>query len=164
LSTPPTKPSLSKMVGAFTRAEQFIFGGCILVIVSAFLTWKSYSGVGGVTGLHSWGLVTVLLALLALAYFLARSPFFRNLVTAPQLPVTDAAAYVLVGAAEIVTIFMFSSHYSGSTTGIGLYLAVIGAALTALGGFLILKGRDTPPKKPPATSSRGGVDLGDDDA
>lgn len=162
MSTQPTKPTLGEVVSSFTRAEQVTAAGCAVVIVSVFLTWKAFpAGIpgGDVNGLHSFGFLTLLIALVTSVYFVARSPFFRNLITTPTLPVTDAVAYVIAGVAEVVTVLLFSSHYGqGRTTQFGFYLALIGAALTAGGGFLALRDRGSQPPPKPGEEPGDGTD------
>lgn len=141
VGTPTRDRRFSEVIRAFTPAERVTGAGCLIVIVSVFLPWKGFDGVT-VDGLHSWGLLTLLIAVLATVFMLARSPFFRNIVTLPKLPVTDAVAYVLAGAAEAVTILLFSGHYGAPLgTRFGFYLALLGAALTALGGYLVIRDR-----------------------
>lgn len=142
VSTSSSKQSLADVVRAFTRAEQVTGAGCIVVIISVFLTWKGYGSAYTVSGLHSWGLLTLAIALVSSAFFVARSPFFRNTIALPKLPVADAAVYVIAGLAEAVTAFMFSSHYGAPLgTKLGFYLVLLGAILTGLGGYLVIRGR-----------------------
>jgi hypothetical protein len=50
--------------------------------------------------------------------------------------------YVIAGVAEAVTVFMFSGHYgSPLSTKFGFYVALAGAVLTGLGGYLVIRGR-----------------------
>lgn len=162
MSTPSSDRRLREVIHAFTPAERVTGVGCLVLIVSAFLPWKGLDGFN-LDGLHGWGLLTLLIALLTTAFLLARSPFFRNIVTLPKLPVTDALAYIVAGVAEAVTVLLFSSqHGAPLTTKLGFYLALIGAVLTALGGYLVIRGRGTAstgsgsgPAGPEPTASRG---------
>lgn len=159
MGTSPSKPSLGDIIRAFSRAEQAIAAGCILVIVSIFVPWKGYGGGlgGNLTGLHGVGLLTLLIALATSAFFVARSPFFRNLVALPRLPVTDAVAYIIAGVAEIVTVLLFSSQHGAPLQAMaGFYIALAGGALTAFGGYLVIRGRAAAPaiKADPTTEAR----------
>jgi hypothetical protein len=148
VSTPTGDRRLSEVIRAFTPAERVTGAGCLILIVSVFLPWKGFYGLT-LNGLHGWGLLTLLIALLTTAFVLARSPFFRNIVSLPKLPVTDAVAYILAGAAEAVTIVLFSSqHGAPLTTKFGFYLALLAAALTALGGYLVIRDRASAPAGP----------------
>lgn len=141
MSTPSSDRRISEVIRAFTPAERVTGAGCLVLIVSVFLPWKGVDG-DNVDGLHGWGLLTLLIAVLTTAFVVARSPFFRNIVTLPKLPVTDALAYIVAGAAEAVTIVLFSGqHGAPLTTEFGFYLALIAAVLTALGGYLVIRGR-----------------------
>jgi hypothetical protein len=91
-----SKQSVTDVVRALTRAEQVTGAGCIVVIISVFLSWKGYASFT-VTGLHSWGLLTLAIALVSTAFFVARSPFFRNTVALPKLPVAGAVLTGLGG-------------------------------------------------------------------
>jgi hypothetical protein len=152
LSGSSARPSVGEIVRSVSRAEQAAGGGSLVVIVSTLLTWKGVSAAGysgpSVDGLHSWGLLTLLIAIIAVIYVIARSPFFRNIVTTPRLPVTDAAAYVIAGAGEIVTALLMSGHYTGYQTKFGFYIALVGGAITAIGGYLMIRDRGKTPFAP----------------
>jgi hypothetical protein len=121
--------------GALTPAERFTGIGCVLAVVSVFLPWKGYASVS-VSGLHGWGLLTLLIALCSLLFVVARSPLFRSTIAVRELPVTDATFLLLAGAGEAVTALLFSGHYAGGSLKLGFYLLLMGAALTAFGGPL----------------------------
>jgi hypothetical protein len=150
MSTPPgASARLAEFVKPFNRAERLAGSGCLVLLVSMFLTWKSLNapaGAGsgfptaGVNGFHGWGLITLLLVLATSAFVLARSPFFRNTVALPRLPLADGPLLIVAGAAELFTILLFSSEYGeGRHARVGMLLAIAGAALTAAGGYWALR-------------------------
>lgn len=87
------------------------------------------------SGLHSWGSLTLLIALASLAYFLIRSPPLRRSVQIRTWAVSDATLFMVAGGAEIVTALLYSGHFAGGTLEIGFFLELLGGALTALGGL-----------------------------
>lgn len=117
--------------------------GSAVVILSSLLAWKqtrtvdfSSATIGSASenGLHSWGVLTVLIAVATLAYLIVRSPRVSRTVAPRKLPVTDAAAFAIAGCAEIATIILFSNHFPGGSVQLGFFVALAGAAATALGG------------------------------
>jgi hypothetical protein len=162
------------VVGALSTAERVTGVGCVLAFIGVFFKWKANGGSSGTTpggysysyagtslsGLHSWGSLTLLIALASVAYFVIRSPLFRSTVAVRKLPVGDAAFFMIAGIAEIVTVLMYSHHFAGGTLKLGFYLTLLGAALTAFGGPLaqrVFGGGAAPgPERPPASNQQFG--------
>lgn len=183
MSTPAARSPIRKASAALTLAERLCGGGCVLAFVSVFLPWKSNSGSSGVTssgvgysysgvtlsGLHSWGSLTLLIATASLVYFLIRSPLLRSSVQIRTWAVTDATLFMIAGGAEIVTALLYSHHFAGGTLKIGFFLELLGGALTALGGPASRRvAGDTPPRdgaddggevrQPPSVGGPGGLE------
>jgi hypothetical protein len=134
-----------ELLGLLSTAERLVAGGCLLLLVSMFLTWKDYQGLGAVNGFHGWGLVTLLVLLAAIVLLVMRSPLFRNTVTLPLL-VTAGVVFIAAGGIEVLTLLLFSAEYgSGRSADFGYYLALLGAVLTASGGVLMLRAAKAAP-------------------
>lgn len=162
----PSRPSIRAGLSTDRRT---VAVGSALVILSSLLTWKqtrtvefstATTGSASQTGLHSWGVLTVLVAAITLAYVVMRSRLVSRTVAPGKLPVTDGAAFVIAGCAEVATIIMFSNHYPGGSVQPGFFLAQVGALATALGGALGTAGILAPNATAAAPGHAGSPDVG----
>lgn len=135
-------------IGGLSAPERTALIASLVTLVSTFLAWKTAPvlAVRGIsahgvtqTGQNSWGLLTMLIAVLLLGFLLLRSPTFRRGAMPVKLRVPDPVFYIVAGIAELVSVLLFSTHFPGGTVKYGYVLALIGAVVTGFAGFLGLR-------------------------
>jgi hypothetical protein len=133
-------------LGSMTNGEKLIAGGSLVLLVGLFLPWYGvdaglYSA--SVNGFHSWGLLTFLALLVVVALWVIRS-FLNDSVKLPEMSVSDALIYMIAGGVEVLGCIIFWLSYStdvsipGFSAGVrfGLFVSLIGAIATVVGGYL----------------------------
>lgn len=134
-------------LGKMSDGEKAIAGGSIIVLISLFLPWYGWDlgpfGSDSVDGFASWGWLTFL-ALLAVVLFWAARRLFTEQVKLPDMPVSDAAFYMIGGAVEVLGAVLFwLAYHREAVDGIvsvgvkfGTFVAIVGGAVTLFGGYL----------------------------
>ena len=136
-----------------TMPQWFLLGGGVLVLVGAFLPWSSISlGLGQqaqtitITGWQSaFGKAAAAFGLAVLALVLAR---MANLQLPRALEERERGLYLLFGGEGLLLSVLYlldgvrvvtTGTYSATSAGLGLYLAIIGAGSSVLGGVLLAR-------------------------
>ncbi|MGH7748201.1 MAG: hypothetical protein ACREQ5_26105, partial [Candidatus Dormibacteria bacterium] len=109
---------LRKLVDRLSLAEKVLGAASVLLLVSLFLNWLSFSCSGafcgsagaGASGFHGWGWLTFL-ALVGVAGLLVIRLFLSEAVTLPELPAADAVLYMAGGAIEVLGCLLFWVEY-----------------------------------------------------
>lgn len=132
-------------LASMSNGDKALAGGSIVVLIAMFLPWYGWdSGYfsASIDGFNSWGWLTFLGLLAVVAYFVIRN-FLTESVKLPEMPVTDAQAYMIGGGVEVlgVVLFWLVSHQEGVLLGnlgvrFGLFVALIGGIATVAGGYL----------------------------
>jgi len=130
-----------------STADRVLLGGCALTLLSLLLPWWD-SGFGrSADGLHDWGWLSFLALLLVAALFVVRR-VVRLDRAMPRMSVRDGTAYVAGGALEMLGAVAFwtanNARLSG-TVRYGVFVCVVGGAVTVAGGYL----RQLEPAPPP---------------
>lgn len=119
-----------------SRATWISAGSAIVLLISCFMTWYSYS-ILSVDGTHE-GLGKLVLLLAIVALVVIGIELFAANVTLP-LP----SSLILIGIGGISALFalikMLDKPASQLSIGFGLYLALIASIALAVGGWLKLQ-------------------------
>ena len=137
-------------------SDILVGAGLILALIDTFLPWYSASfncnGIPGCAGLSTsassngfnyWsGVLFFIVVLLGLAFWLLRT--FAPTVNLPQMPLTDAVIYMVVGVflALMAVIYLIATPGGASGPGysvgasFGLWIGIIVGVAVAAGGFL----------------------------
>jgi hypothetical protein len=111
-----------------------VAAGCAVTLLALLLPWWD-SGIGAsANGFHDWGWLSFFGLALVIAVLLAR-------VAGGQvhLPIDDAAAYMVCGSLELLgaVVFWFGNNTSiGGRVRYGVFLGVVGGAVTLIGGYV----------------------------
>ena len=117
--------------------DRVLVAGSAIVLLSLLLPWWD-SGFGSTAnGFHDWGWLSFVSLLLVAALFSVRNlvPESRR----PELSVSDPAAYMTGGAAELVGAVVFWLTNNSRLVGgvkYGVFVAVVGGAVTVAGGYV----------------------------
>jgi hypothetical protein len=144
-------------VGSFiddlSNGDKAFLGGSLILFIAMFLPWygadvstPGYSVSDSVNGFHSWGWLTFLILLAAVAFWTIRR-FFTKEVPLPDLPVTDAVALMIGGGLEVLGVILFwiaghsdvgSFSFPGISVGVrwGLFVALIGGIVVVVAGYI----------------------------
>lgn len=126
--------------------DKVVLAGTLGVLVSIFLPWWNDGLGNGANGLHDWGWLTVASVLLVLALFTTRR-LLDEQRRMPELSVGDGVAYILGGSAELlgaVVFWLVNNSRIVGTVQYGVFVAVVGGAVTIAGGYLRQVERSTP--------------------
>jgi hypothetical protein len=130
-----------------TNGDKALAGGSLVVLIALFLPWYGYDAgpvSASVSGFNSWGWLTFLGLLAVIAFWLIRN-MFSDSVKLPDMPVTDGVAYMIGGAVEVLgAVIFWLAYHSDSLSGpgfsygvrFGLFVAIVGGAITIAGGYL----------------------------
>jgi hypothetical protein len=151
MSSQQQQIDLRQVVDRFTRSEQIIAVASIVLLIDMFIgAWLHLSVdcsgipaqfcVGGgffASGFNGWGWLTFLALLAVIVFFVVRK-FLANSVALPELPLSDAQVYMVLGVVEVIGILLFWVEYHGNGVGFGWawIVALIAAAATIVGGYL----------------------------
>ncbi|HVS42185.1 MAG TPA: hypothetical protein VMU20_07920 [Candidatus Dormibacteraeota bacterium] len=172
---------VQQLLGRLSRGEQVIGIASVVLLLSLFLSWLSFSCSGpfcgaagaGAGGFHGWGWLTFL-ALLGVAALLVIRCFLAETLTLPELPAPDAAIYMAGGVLEVVGCLLFWVEYhdsfqsigAGPTRfsyglGFGWWMALLAGVSTVIGGLLMQREREathaerhSPPPTPATPPAR----------
>lgn len=135
-------------LGKMSDGEKAIGLGSIIVLVSLFLPWYGWDlgpfGSDSVDGFASWGWLTFL-GLLGVVVFWALRRLFSQQVELPrEMPLSDAAIYMIGGGLEVAGAVLFwLAYHRDVINGIvsvgvkfGTFIAIVGGAITLFGGYL----------------------------
>jgi hypothetical protein len=139
-------------LGKMTNGEKAILGGSLLVLIFLFFPWYGWDVVSigffagqsaSFNGFYGWGWLTFL-ALLAVVGFWVVRTFLADDVKLPDLPVSDPAVYMILGAVEVLGTVLYwagtgpSVNIGFTSQGVryGLFLTLIGGVVTIIGGYL----------------------------
>jgi len=137
-------------LGKMTNGERSILGGSVIVLISLFLPWYGWdinlgilgSSSDSFNGFHSWGWLTVLALVAVVAFWVIRT-FMSDDVKLPEMSLEDPVIYMIGGAVEVVGAVLFLVTASPGVGGyfsagakFGVFIAIVGGALTVLGGYL----------------------------
>jgi hypothetical protein len=140
--------------------DKVLLAGSVILLVALFLPW--WDNGFGVTanGFHDWGWLSFLALLLLAALFAVRTVVDESR-RLPELSVSDPVAYMIGGVAEVVGAVVFwltnNTRIMGEVR-YGVFVAVVGGAVTIAGGYLKQVERAAPADGGPAAAGddRGG--------
>jgi hypothetical protein len=129
--------------------------GCLLTLISLFLTWMGVTLTyvncsyclapnGNKDGFAGIGILAALVLLGTIAFLVARSPMFRNVVSVTEVGGRDGRVYLASGVILLVCMVIYYPEFHNVSTGgqrspeAGFYLAILGALLIAIGGAITL--------------------------
>lgn len=121
-----------------STADRVLVAGCAITLLSLLLPW--WDNGFGITanGLHDWGWLSFLALLLVVALMVVRR-VARLSGAMPQMSVRDGTAYIGGGALEMLGAVAFwtanNARLSG-TVRYGVFVCVVGGAVTVAGGYL----------------------------
>lgn len=135
-----------------TGGDWVVVTGAAVVLLSLLLPWWDDGFDRTANGFHDWGWLSFLSLVLLATLFCVRS-FLPELRGVPELSVSDPAAYVIGGIAEVVGAVVFWLAGNSKLIGqvrYGVFVCVVGGAVTAAGGYL--KHLERQPAPPPAST------------
>jgi hypothetical protein len=114
-----------------------LVAGSAIVLLSLLLPWWNDGFGNSANGFHDWGWMSFVSLLLVAALLVVRNvPEMRRL---PELALSDPAAYIVGGAAELVGAVVFwltnNSRLMGGVK-YGVFVCVVGGAVTVAGGYV----------------------------
>ncbi|HZS14539.1 MAG TPA: hypothetical protein VFC09_08090 [Candidatus Dormibacteraeota bacterium] len=132
-----------------TNGDKAILGGSLVVLIAMFLPWYSESYLSlsdSVDGFHRWGLLSFVAWLLVLGLWLLRGPLSEQMKL-PHWGVSDGMLFMILGGLEVLGAILFWVDGNSSLGGLnsfgvsagpsfGLFVAIVGGALTIAGGYL----------------------------
>src|SRR5258708_40035275 len=97
-------------IDELSNGDKAILGGSIVLLVALFLPWKgvdiAFIGSATEDGFHAWGLLTFIAFLGVVALWPMRGPL-RDKVTLPEMGVSDAMLYMILGGVEVGTVLLY---------------------------------------------------------
>jgi hypothetical protein len=157
--------SVQSRLRAMGNGDRVIVAGSIVLLVAILaLPWIGAScsapacgGLSaGISGAHGWGWLTLLALVAVIALFTV-----RELVPdaqLPELPLRDPQLYMVLGAVEALGVLLFWVEYHDSFISVlgvsvglavGWFVALAGAVLTIVGGYLASSEPGAPPPAVP---------------
>jgi hypothetical protein len=117
--------------------DRVLVAGSAILLLALLLPWWHDSTGSTANGFHDWGWLSFISLLLLATLFAVRNlvPESRR----PELSVSDPAAYMIGGVAEIVGAVVFwltnNSRFVGEVK-FGVFIAFVGGAVTVAGGYV----------------------------
>ena len=117
--------------------DRVLAAGSAILLLALLLPWWDNGFGSSANGFHDWGWLSFLSLLLVATLFAVRNlvPESRR----PELSVSDPGAYMIGGTAEMVGAVVFWLANNSKLLGgvkYGVFVAVIGAAVTIAGGYI----------------------------
>ena len=161
--------SAGNFLDDLSNGDKAILGGSLVFLIAMFLPWYGadyhfggFNESASANGFVSWGWLAFIAFLAVIALWLVRGPMSDS-VKLPDMPTSDAMLYMILGGVEVagVLLYWLAGHndlggFSGPGLSIGvrfgLFIALVGGALTIFGGYL----KQTEPQAVGRVSSPGG--------